>query len=295
MCASPAPHDIITGMEQQPEPKEAKSLIWKKLISGAIIGVGAIIPGVSGGIMAVALGVYKRMIDAFANLLKAPKAGMLYLWPILLGMLIGFLSMSNAVEWLMLNLRTPTLFLFIGLVLGGVPTIVREGNGQAGFRPRYLAATAIGLVAVLLPGWMGGSGQAVVTVAALQPLQAFLSGCILALGTIVPGVGVSFVLVFMGVYEPLMAAVNRFDLGALAWVGIGFVCVALLLVKVMQFLFDRYSGPAYYAALGFTLASVILIIPGLEFGAYPLWNVALLAAGLTATFLMDRKSSDLNR
>jgi len=246
--------------------------------------------------MAVALGIYKHMIDSVANLFKTPKASIQYLWPILLGMLIGFLSMSNAVEWLMLNWRTPTLFLFIGLVLGGIPIIIKEGNSQSGFRRSYLAATAVGIAAVLLLAYLGGgSSPSTVPSSVLQPHMAFFSGCIIALGTIIPGVGVSFVLVFLGVYEPLMAAVNQFDLGSIALVGLGFICVALLLVKGIQTLFNKHTGMAYYAVLGFTLASIIIILPGLEPLPSLLWNILLLAGGIATTFLMDKKNSSLKR
>ena len=249
------------------------------------MGIGAIVPGVSGNIMAVAMGYYKGMIDAIADIFKSPRRSIFYLLPLGLGALAGILCTSNLVEWLMSNWREPVLFLFIGLVAGGLQTVVKEGNKQAGFKPVYLVFTVVFAVLLLLfANISGGSSAGIAQIS--FPLAA-TSGAVLAVGTIIPGLSVSFLLMHIGTYDALLAALNSFDIGLLAGVGIGFSVTALLLIKLVKLLFDRFSGYAYYSVLGFALASIVVIVPRVKLNYMLIADVILLGAGFLISTVMD--------
>ena len=119
-----------------------------RLLKGAIIGIAAILPGASGGVLAVSMGVYRPVIDAVVGFFKAVKRNALFLLPLGLGGVVGLLATSRLVEWLMANWRMPVMYALIGLVLGGVPSFMKEAN-QHGFKKRYLFGTAFGIVLIL--------------------------------------------------------------------------------------------------------------------------------------------------
>ena len=111
------------------------------LAVGAVIGIGGVLPGVSGGVMAVSLGIYKPMIDALAGFFKSPRKNCLFLLPIGIGAVVGFLLGAVALSGLMERWYTQVMWLFLGLVAGGIPSFIKEAN-ERGFKWRYLIATA---------------------------------------------------------------------------------------------------------------------------------------------------------
>lgn len=265
---------------------------FKQTAIGAVVGLGGITPGVSGGIMAVAFGIYYDMISALGNLFKEPKKSILYLLPLGLGMLIGILSMSTAIEWLMLNWRTPFLLFLVGLVAGGVPKIVQEGNKEKGFHPKYIIAAVGGALFLLAFSFLGGGIDGGNSQSFPNAFIAILTGAILSISTVIPGIGVSFILIFLGWYSPLIYAINRLDVQTLLLVGIGFIAAIFFMAKLVQKVFEKYREYAYYAILGFTIASIIMIFTELEFNAFFLLYILLAVAGFFITTLMNRNWSN---
>lgn len=261
----------------------------KQAVIGAVVGMGGITPGFSGGILAVAFGVYHDMIAALGNLFKDPKKSILYLLPLGIGMMVGVVIMSNAIEWLMLNWRTPFLFLIIGLVLGGVPNIIKAGNKTNGFHPKYLIAAAAGFAFIIVLSLIASDATAGETQTFSNPLFALLCGAILSISTVIPGLGTSFLLIYLGWYEPLLAAINNLDVVTLLLVGVGFIVAVLFLAKAVQKVFDKYGEYAYYAILGFSLASIIMIFPEVQFNVNLLLYIALAAGGFMVTRLMTKE------
>lgn len=259
---------------------------WKKILAGFILGVGGILPGVSGGILAVSMGLYRRMLEAVYTFFRAPKENFLYLLPLGVGGVIGLVSVAQVLEWLMGNYRMPVMYLFIGLVLGGVPSLYREGVGQGKFRPRYLAATGIGILFILLLSFIKADGALVSL--RLNFATAMLCGGIIAVGVVVPGVSTAFLLMYLGLYDDMLAALNRFDIPILIATGIGVAALALLTIKFVRYAFNKHSRYAYFGVMGFLVASVALIFPGFASG----WNLALHLAlaigGFFASYAMEK-------
>ena len=259
-----------------------------RVLKGFIIGVAGIVPGASGGVLAVSMGVYRPVLDAVYGFFKDIKRNFLFLLPLGLGGVIGLLSMSRVVEWLMLNWRTPFLYALIGLVLGGVPSFIKEAN-STGFKLKYLWGTLFGagivaLFAVLEYKLVGGGGLE------FNWWTAMLSGGIIAVGTVIPGISTSFILMFMGLYEPLLGALNTFNIPMLLCAGAGAVVVVAVLILFVKRMFDRHRGYAYYAVLGFLIGTIALIFPGFEWSFMQLAYVGLLAGGFVAGYYICRLS-----
>lgn len=260
-----------------------------RLIKGIVIGVAAILPGASGGVLAVSMGVYRPVLDAVSTLFKAFRRNVLFLLPLGIGGAAGLFSTSNAVEWLMLNWKRPVMWALIGMVAGGIPSLIREANEQ-GFRKRYLIGIPVGAGIIGAVALM----QALLTGGEALPLNgwtAALCGALIGLGTVIPGISTSFLMMYMGVYEPFLAAFNRFDIPILLCaVGGGLVVIAALVALVKR-LFDRHHGYAYYAALGLLAVSVALIFPGFGKGWQIALDAVLFAACFVITYLLCGRSA----
>ena len=120
----------------------ARGTFLLHLAVGVVIGIGGVLPGVSGGVMAVSLGLYKPMIDALAGFFKAPKKNFLFLLPVGLGAGLGFLLGAVVLSKLMRRWYVEVMWLFLGLVAGGIPSFLHEAN-ERGFKKRYLIATVL--------------------------------------------------------------------------------------------------------------------------------------------------------
>ena len=119
---------------RKPMKKMIKSDWFRRFLAGLIVGIGWILPGVSGGVIAVSLGIYSKMIDAVGGFLQAKKKNFLYLLPIGIGGCIGLFLVSNVLQWLMAEWYNDVVYFFIGLVIGGIPTLLREANSPQGFK-----------------------------------------------------------------------------------------------------------------------------------------------------------------
>ena len=241
-----------------------------RLLKGAIIGIAAILPGASGGVIAVSMGVYRPVINAVVGFFKAVRRNALFLLPLGLGGVVGLFATSRLVEWLM----------------GGIPSFLKEAN-RHGFKKRYLFGTAFGIALVLL----FAAGDKLVTGGEIWPFNgwtAALAGVLIALGTVIPGISTSFILMYMGLYEPLLSALNHFNIPIMACVTAGAGITVLATITLVKRMFDRHHGYAYYAVLGLLAGSIALIFPGFTWSLTQALCIALLAGGFAATYFICR-------
>ncbi|MEG0741966.1 MAG: DUF368 domain-containing protein [Clostridia bacterium] len=255
-----------------------------RCFAGLLMGIACVLPGVSGGVLAVSFGLYRPMLDAALGFFHSPKKHLGYLLPLCVGGFAGYLLGATGLQFAMARYEAPMLMLFIGFILGGVPDLLREADA-GGFRLRYLLALAGGIALalplLLLPEPTGTGLQA------LNAAQALAAGAINAVGTVVPGLSTSFVMISMGWYQAYLNAVAALDLPTLALYALGFVFVAILTMRGVKWLFDHVSGYAYYAVLGFLMVSVALVFP--DVSGDGLWlNLLMLVLGLWGALRMSR-------
>ncbi|HPK16908.1 MAG: hypothetical protein BWY35_02011 [Firmicutes bacterium ADurb.Bin248] len=261
-----------------------------RLVKGVVIGIAAILPGASGGVLAVAMGVYRPVLDAVTSLFRNFTKSVRFLIPLGLGGLIGLLGTSRIVEWLMLNCRREVMWALIGMVLGGLPSLIREAN-ERGFKKRYLLGALVGAAligSVAIAQEFLGNGEAL----PFNAWTAALSGALIGLGMVIPGVSTSFIMIYLGVYDPFLAAFNRFELDMLVFAGLGALAAVVSLVALVKRLFDRRHGYAYYGALGLLAVSVVLIFPGFGRGWEIALDASLFAACFAGTFFLCRLSGE---
>ena len=238
---------------------ENRKGFFYRLFSGLIIGIGTIIPGVSGGVLAIILGLYQPLIETAAHPLTNWRKNLGVILPVGIGVGCSVLVLSNLLDYLFIHYPIPLLYLFVGLVLGSVPSVIRIAN-QHGFRLSYAVPLTAGF---FLMYWIGHLPQMEGLVLTESWLSSLWYGILVAVGTVVPGLSSSFLLMAFGVYHELLAAVARLDFITLLPVLLSFVPGVWLCSKGISWLFKHVYGWTYYGIIGILLASLLVVFPGL--------------------------------
>lgn len=264
------------------------------LFKGILIGIANILPGISGGMLAVSMGVYDRIIHALNHMAKEPKKSLRTLFPYVLGAAIGIIGFSFSVEYLFTFFPLQTSLVFMGLILGGIPSIWKRASGETFHASSYLALLLTFFLITGLSFLHPAERQAVeLTPSLLTAAYLIPVGILGAFTLIIPGISGSMILMMMGLYQPLIASVNQFlrSLAAFhlpyAWnyflilapFGIGILAGTFLCARLMDLLLTRFSTVTYCGVLGLTLSSPIVIlkeIPGRHFTAFNLITGLLL-------------------
>lgn len=258
---------------------------WRNALAGLLMGIGCVLPGVSGGVMAVSFGLYRPMLDAVLGIFHDTRRKLLFLAPLAMGGAAGLLLGARCLGTAMRLYEKPMLCLFTGFILGGVPDLLAEAEAGGRFRRRWLGALAGGVLLALPMALLRAQG--VERALSLTPLQALAVGLAEGVGTVVPGLSTSFLLMNLGWYQAYLDALAHPQAGVLGLVALGFAASALASMKAVQWLFDHARGYAYYAVLGFLLVSVALVFPGFGSG----WTLWMQLAALLAGMLVARRMS----
>lgn len=261
----------------------------KTIIKAFVVGSSMMIPGVSGGSMAMILGIYDRLIDAVPGLFvkKERKSSFLFLFVFAVSAMAGIILVAKPLEILITTNSLVMSYLFLGAVLGTVPMMVRKAKSQ-GFDPAsvfwIVLGSAVVLSIALIPEGVFSPG---LDMSAGSLLVQFLGGILVSVGLVLPGISTSYLLLVLGLYEPIVTALGNYDFLSLVPIAIGLVAGILGLTKILQIAMRRYPKPTYMMILGFLIASLREIYSGLPSGWLILLCAALFAAGF---FLVYRLS-----
>ena len=247
----------------------------KKILQGMVVGIANIIPGVSGGTMMVAMGLYDKLIHSITHLKSEFKESMKLLIPIFAGAGIAIVALSRLFEFLLATYPIPTNFAFCGLIAGSLPFIFQKVKGHSvtvgKMIPFFIFFGVVILMAVL--GEDGGSA-ADVSFGLVNVIKLLGVGIIAAATMVVPGVSGSMMLMLLGYYDTIIETINdcidaliQFNMtellrvvGILAPFGIGVVVGIFAIAKLIEFIFKKAEIHAYYGIIGLILASPIAIL-----------------------------------
>lgn len=242
------------------------------MIKGFFLGVANIIPGVSGGTLAITLGIYEDLIGAISHFFKNIKKNIKFLVPLGIGMVTSILLLSKVISFCLEKFPFPTTLFFIGLIVGGMPLLTKKIKSKK-LKLSNLALFLLTFGIVMIMTFLN-EGNNVVNLTNInfgQGVLLFLVGAIVAATMVIPGISGSFVLMLLGYYKPIVGTISNLtnfsDLGhnllVLIPFGIGVLVGIILIAKLIEFLFNKYEIPTYYAIIGFIVASVIGLIVGL--------------------------------
>lgn len=251
-------------------------------LKGIVIGIANIIPGVSGGTMAVSLDIYDRMISSISHLFKNWKASLKTLAPILVGAVVGVVAFTYTIEFLLSSYTLPTALAFIGLILGGIPGLWESFQRGLAKQKQAISISHISafilmfvLVVVILPLLQGaGTTLTAIQLDPLSLIKLFIIGIIASATMIIPGVSGSLILMVLGYYYLIINTITLFitalRTGNMASLlpnfillfvfGLGVLIGIFLISKVIEFLFEHYSSVTYSGILGLVIASPFAIL-----------------------------------
>lgn len=243
------------------------------VIKGVIMGIANIIPGVSGGTLALILGIYEEFIGAISHFFSNFKKNISFLIPIVIGMGLAIVSLSNVIDYSYKNFPIPTCLFFVGLVLGGIPMLANKVKGKKESKSvsNYFIflATFLLVIVMALSDFIFGEGLKVSfsNMNLISYILLFLVGVVTAATMVIPGVSGSLVLMLLGYYYPVIGvikALTKFknlgeNLVIVGIFGVGVLVGIVLISKLIEFLFKKYEVKTYFGVLGFIVASVIAI------------------------------------
>lgn len=244
-----------------------------------MIGVANIIPGVSGGTLAVILGVYDRLIESIACFFGPSgkrKEYCIFLAKISIGAGAAILLLANVMDFLLARHFHLTMFAFMGLILGGVPSIWKA-HGDMSVKTTRVLAFVCGMTVVLVPSLLGsgtedaamsGPGPAGLSVSSWHGYLTLLFAGFLAGGAmIVPGISGSFILVLMGQYAVIISAIKALSVPPLLFVAAGASAGVLVFSKIIKVCLEKAPAATYYFILGLIAVSFWEIFPGIPMSA----------------------------
>lgn len=247
----------------------------KNVLKGIVIGISNILPGVSGGTMAVSMGIYDKLIHCINHLFKDFKKNLLFLFPIAVGMVIAIIASAFGIDYLFETFPFQTNLLFIGLILGGLPAIYDKVKGTT-VRPGHILCVVLLFLLVIGMALLNDKqgGVAVIGTGMMDLVKLFLVGVIAAATMVIPGVSGSMMLLLLGYYNPILDAIKEFVAALLKWdmeamakvlfllipFGIGVIVGIVLIARLMEFVFQKYPNYAYWSIIGLLLASPIAIL-----------------------------------
>ena len=237
---------------------------------GMIVGGTMLVPGVSGGSMAMILGIYKRLTDAVSRFSQNKKENFFFLLVFCLGGGIGMLLFAKPLSELIERYPMPMLYFFTGAVAGGVPLICRQAKIKS-FSWKIPGYILIGVVSVLLFSVIFQSDILSGTqMQSARESQSFLfllpAGFVAAIALVLPGISVSYLFLMMGLYEELMHALTELSFSFLLPLGAGLLLGILFITKLLTRILEKYPQPSYLVILGFVIASMAQVFPGIPEG-----------------------------
>lgn len=256
-----------------------------RVFQGLLIGGGAILPGVSGGVLCVVFGIYQPMMAVLAH----PKKNLPRYWrmflPIVIGWILGFVVFAGLIKALFEKSETLAIILFIGLVAGTLPSLYREA-GKYGRSNAGWAGMILGFVVLFGFLWWVQYSPAI----EIEPSFGWYLFCGILWGfsTIVPGMTSSSVLISLGLFAPMVEGVSALNMAVIVPMISGILAVVITLSKAINALFQKYYTVAFHTVLGIVAASTAVIVPLDYPGALNmLLRIGVFAAGFVCAWAME--------
>ncbi len=237
------------------------------ILKGFVLGIANIIPGVSGGTLAITLGIYEKLIDIISNFRKKIKDNIKFVILLVIGVAIGLLLFSNIISICLDKFPFITIMFFIGIILGGTPILFKKVKKHKTIYNIIIFTITFSIVMIMT---FVGNSERIITLENLNILKIlglFFAGFVAAASMLLPGISGSFVLMLMGYYRPIVDSIKDLthfnnilhNIIILGFAGVGILCGLILSAKLINWLLKKYEIPTYFGIIGFVMASVISI------------------------------------
>lgn len=244
------------------------------VIKGFIMGIANIIPGVSGGTLALTMGIYENFIGAISHFFSNLKENIKFLLPIFIGIGLSLLTMSNVITASFNKYPIPTTLFFMGLVIGGIPMLFSKIKGTKEVKKpisyvilflTFLLVMVLAFSKEIFGGTLGNADFSNLNI--LGYLNLTLIGTIAAATMVIPGVSGSLVLMLLGFYFPIVNVIKELthfnNIGSniliAGFFGVGVLIGIVLIAKLIEWLLAKFETFTYFGVIGFIIASVLAI------------------------------------
>ena len=301
----------------------------KKFLKGIVVGVATLVPGVSGGTMAIVLGIYDRLIHSVGSFFEDWKKNFFFLFQVGAGGLLGILLFDRMMISALEVAPYVMQFLFIGIIIGGLPVLYKRamfseltGSTDTANSTNAAGTTGstthqktdnhpdaidcpktvvlpnisdsifliIGIAIVLL---MTSKPDAVINLATgstfLSYIFLIIAGIILAVALVLPGISFSFMLLALGMYDITLKAIKDFNIPYLIPLGLGVAIGTFGTARILEKLLQKHPRKTYMIIIGFILGSLVEVFPGIPIGWQLPVSVAVFVAGFTAMIWLGKK------
>lgn len=264
---------------------------WKNIYRGILMGASDVVPGVSGGTIAVVLGIYDRWIDAINGVFsKRWKQQLGFLIPLLIGVGTAFIVLSRLIEWLFEHYPGPTQYFFMGLIIGVLPYLYHKADMKHTFKGKHYVLLLIGAAFVAsLAFFQASETEPIQNLTIENYVLLFFSGWIASSAMVLPGISGSMILYIIGVYSTIINGISNFQLDVIGVVGLGLVLGVVIMSKIVKFFLDNYTEGTFAVIIGLVIGSVAVVFPGVpESGVMMAVSVVAFIGGLLAAYLLGR-------
>lgn len=223
-----------------------------KYLIGILIGAGAILPGISSGVLCVIFGIYEKLLNSVLNFFDDIKNNFKFLFPIVIGIICGVILFANILKMLFNTYYMPTCFAFIGLIVGSIPSIINQANVKK-IKPTHILCL---LLTFTFSIYLVSIEKNInLTSNTIDPnlLNLIISGFAMSIGIVVPGISSSVILMLLGTYNIYLDSVSTVNLSILIPLGIGLIAGGFAFLKLIQFLLNNFRTHTYFLIIGFTL------------------------------------------
>ena len=269
------------------DERQQRRAHWlRDFLCGVLIGAGAILPGVSGGVLAVVFDIYRPFMEVLTRPRRAVPKYWKMLIPLGLGWAAGFMGFAKGISAAIALSAAATTWLFIGLIAGTAPSLFREAGKEG------RSASAWGSFLLCAAAVFAGLFY-VSRVVRVQVEPSFwwynFCGALWGMGVVIPGMTSSSVMMALGLYQPMLEGLARLDLLVLSAALPGMFLTIALLARLVTWVFRRHYAAAFHGILGFVMASTLVIVPTEYAGAGEMALSALCAAaGFVLAYFLAR-------
>ncbi|MBQ3195338.1 MAG: DUF368 domain-containing protein [Clostridia bacterium] len=277
------------------------------ILVGAFIGIGAILPGLSGGVMCVIFGIYRPLMETISHPFVGVKKHWRLLLPTCIGIVIGFVGFAGVLDWLLSKDALLMQSIFLGLLLGTLPSLWKEAGETKRTGASWLTLVVMFVVMVLVLSFLADeeSTQMAKLINGILPQANFavsanfggfvIVGVCFALSIVMPGMSFSSPLMCLGLFKPMtenFSALAKLDLSVIPSfvipVGLGALATVIIFAKPMNYLFEKKTSIGYHLVMGAVFASTLLLVPIKFDGAmHAVWCLAGLVGGAAAGYVLE--------
>lgn len=250
---------------------------------GIFIGAAAILPGISSGVLCMIFGIYEELINSILGFFKNFRKNLRFLFPILLGGIVGIILFSNLIAYCLTYLPCPTKSLFIGLLLGSIivlieDTISHKNSSKKSSWICFLVCFLLGIFLIYLENKMHFSTE-YIPHNEFSTLYLIFAGLMMSIGIVVPGISSTVILMLLGVYTTYLSAISVANMTVILPMIFGCGIGCLLFMKLIQYFLQSFHLQTMFGIVGFSLGSIFILYPHYSFNLESIIGMILLFLG----------------